>query len=136
MQKESSWRELLKDIIRNPAERERIATEVGVHPLTLQRWTSGESIPRPHNLKQLLAALPKQYRDQFHSLLEEDPLLFAQAHEDALPPGLPPALVNEPGLPPALSPTISSQRPGARSSRATQICWPWHLSPRNSIHQS
>jgi hypothetical protein len=102
MQKAFSWRELLKDFIRNPAERERIATEVGVHPLTLQRWTSGESIPRPHNLKQLLAALPKQYRDQFRSLLEEDALLFAQAHEDALAPGLPPALVNEPGLPPAL----------------------------------
>ena len=101
MQKESSWRELLKDIIRNPAERERIATKAGVHSLTLQRWTNGESIPRPHNLKQLLVALPKQYHDQFRSLLEEealleeDALLFTQAREDALPPGLPPALVNE-----------------------------------------
>lgn len=98
MQEASSWRELLKDIIRNPAERERIATEIGVHSLTLQRWTNGESTPRPHNLKQLLVALPQQYRDQFRSLLsrlEEDALLFAQAREDDLPPELPSALVNE-----------------------------------------
>jgi len=65
MQKLSSWRELLESITNNPSERERIATEIGVRPITLTRWASGESTPRPHNLHHLLNALPKQYRNQF-----------------------------------------------------------------------
>lgn len=64
------WREFLGSIINNPAERERIAHEIGVHEITLSRWVSGESQPRPHNMRQLLRAMPKQQRNQLMSLLE------------------------------------------------------------------
>jgi transcriptional regulator with XRE-family HTH domain len=65
------WREFLSTLINNPAERDRIATEIGVHSVTLSRWVSGESSPRPHNLRQLLRALPKQQRNQLQALLEK-----------------------------------------------------------------
>ncbi len=72
MRRPSSWRELLKSIISDPAERERIANEIGVRSITLTRWITNESTPRPHNLRQLLHALPKQHRDLLTSLLEEE----------------------------------------------------------------
>lgn len=65
------WRELLGEIINNVAERDRIANEIGVHPVTLTRWVSGESSPRPHNLRQLLRTLPKPQRLQLLPLLEK-----------------------------------------------------------------
>lgn len=72
MQEPPSWREVLNKIITNPAERERIASEVGVRSITLTRWISGESMPRSQNLRQLLHALPKQQRDQLMASLEEE----------------------------------------------------------------
>lgn len=65
------WRELLGTIVSDPAERERIANEIGVHPSTLTRWVNGETSPRQHNLRQLFYALPKHQRNQFAHLLPE-----------------------------------------------------------------
>ncbi len=66
-----NWREFLGSIItNNVAERDRIANEIGVHPVTLTRWVTGESSPRPHNLRQLVRSLPKQQRGQLLSRLE------------------------------------------------------------------
>ena len=67
------WRELLGNIINNVAERDRIANEIGVHPVTLTRWVSGDSSPRSHNLRQLLRALPKPQRIQLLASLENFP---------------------------------------------------------------
>ena len=72
MEKPSSWRDLLKSIISDHTERERIANEIGVRSITLTRWITNESKPRPQNLRQLLHALPKHYRDQLAELLEEE----------------------------------------------------------------
>ncbi|HLZ58098.1 MAG TPA: GAF domain-containing protein [Ktedonosporobacter sp.] len=67
----SAWRELLGTFVADPAERDRIANEISVHPVTLMRWVSGESSPRPHNLRQLLAALPKFQRTQLSPLIKD-----------------------------------------------------------------
>lgn len=72
MLEQLSWREQLSKIISNPLERERIANEIGVRPVTLSRWISGDSLPRPHNLRQLLNALPKQQRDELLGSMEEE----------------------------------------------------------------
>lgn len=83
MQKASSWRELLASITSNPAERERIATEAGVRSITLSRWISGESKPRPQNLHSLLKGLPRQYQDQFRELIgSEDGLSYSVLSEE------------------------------------------------------
>jgi hypothetical protein len=72
MPESASWRDLLGDIISDHDERERIANEIGVRSITLTRWVNSESKPRPHNVRQLLHALPKRQRDQLSELLEEE----------------------------------------------------------------
>jgi len=66
-----SWRDLFKEIISTPGERDRIATEIGVNPLTVGRWASGESTPRPQNLQQLLLILP-EHRTPLLALLQRE----------------------------------------------------------------
>jgi transcriptional regulator with XRE-family HTH domain len=63
-----TWRELLGKIIRDPQEKQIIASESGISPLTLTRWVSGESTPRPQNLRHLLLALP-EHRKRFLELM-------------------------------------------------------------------
>ncbi|MBA2679603.1 MAG: helix-turn-helix transcriptional regulator, partial [Ktedonobacteraceae bacterium] len=65
------WREFLSSIIASQAEHDRIASDIGVHSVTLSRWMSGESSPRPHNMRQLLRALPKSQRHELQTLLEK-----------------------------------------------------------------
>lgn len=64
MQDYQKWRELLGKIIKDPQEKQRIANELKISPVTLVRWANGESIPRPQNLRYLLNALP-EYRKAF-----------------------------------------------------------------------
>ena len=66
MQESPTWRELLGRLIADTHERQRIANELGVNPITLVRWVNNESKPRPQNLRQLLKALPEH-----HTLLLE-----------------------------------------------------------------
>jgi transcriptional regulator with XRE-family HTH domain len=72
MQKQpETWRSLLKSIISDPQERQRLAEELGIKPITLIRWANGESDPRPQNLRHLLTAVP-QHRDQMLELIREE----------------------------------------------------------------
>jgi hypothetical protein len=66
-----TWRELLGKIIRDPQEKQHIANQLDISPLTLTRWVSGESTPRPQNLRHLLMALPA-YRKEFLELMQEE----------------------------------------------------------------
>lgn len=71
MQQPATWRELLRSSIENPQERQRIASDLGVNPMTLMRWANGESAPRPENLRRLLSALP-QHRDHLIELIGQE----------------------------------------------------------------
>jgi transcriptional regulator with XRE-family HTH domain len=75
----ASWRDLLKEIISNHGERDRLANEIGVNPLTLTRWAIGETEPRQQNLQQLLQALPTEHRTPFFALLQEEHSGFTPA---------------------------------------------------------
>jgi len=80
-----SWRDLLKEIISDPLVRDHLANEMGVRSITLARWASGETRPRPHNLRQLLAALPYKQRTRMAALLEAVHLDFsAHSTSDSL----------------------------------------------------
>ncbi len=74
-----SWRDLLKDIISDLAARDRLASTVGVHSMTLTRWVTSESNPRPQNLRQLLSALPYEQRTRMAGLLEEEYLDLSES---------------------------------------------------------
>lgn len=71
----ASWRELLSDLIRQPGERERIAKEIGVNPVTLDRWCSGKPTLRSRNIRPLLQAVPASQRELLADLLTQDGLL-------------------------------------------------------------
>ncbi len=80
MQEPQNWRELLGKIIHDPQERQRIANELGISSITLNRWVSGESRPRLHNMRLLLDSLP-EYRQ---SLLEFLPQEFGNVFTEAV----------------------------------------------------
>ncbi|HEX6483015.1 MAG TPA: helix-turn-helix domain-containing protein [Ktedonobacteraceae bacterium] len=69
MQETHTWRTLLGTILQNIQERQRIATELGMNPMTLIRWANNETKPRVQNLQQLLRALPVKYRQSMIELL-------------------------------------------------------------------
>jgi hypothetical protein len=67
-----SWRTLLQTIIKDPGEKERIATELRVNPITLIRWSTGESKPRLKHLQRLLRVVPSNRRQQFIALVQQE----------------------------------------------------------------
>ena len=78
MQEETTWRDLLGNIIQDPQERRRLANELGINPVTLTRWVNNESSPRSQSIQRLLNALPQhrkalldQLRDEFGGLIAE-----------------------------------------------------------------
>jgi transcriptional regulator with XRE-family HTH domain len=71
MHEDKTWREYLGTIITNAKEKQRIVEELGIQPITLNRWISGESEPRPHNLRRLLTILP-HHRDQLIELIKKE----------------------------------------------------------------
>jgi hypothetical protein len=81
MPESPSWRDLLKEVISDPSLRERLANAIGIRAITLARWSTGESKPRPQNLLQLLHVFPPARRKQFAELLKEE-------YEDLLVSGL------------------------------------------------
>ena len=72
MQEPYSWRDLLKEMISDAEQRERLAAETGVNVMTLNRWSTGERAPRMSNRRSLLQALPFPQRDQFRKLYEQE----------------------------------------------------------------
>ena len=59
MSEPHTWHELLAKIIKNPQEKERIATALGIHPLTLTRWVRSEATPHQGSLHRLFEAVPE-----------------------------------------------------------------------------
>ncbi|HEX4207939.1 MAG TPA: GAF domain-containing protein [Ktedonobacteraceae bacterium] len=66
-----SWRDLLGKIVSDPKEKQRLIKELNVSAITLNRWVSGESDPRPQNLRQLISVIP-QSQEEFLELLREE----------------------------------------------------------------
>lgn len=53
-----SWRTLLEQAIHPTGERQRIARAVGINPVTLTRWVTGQSLPRLEKLRSLYTVVP------------------------------------------------------------------------------
>lgn len=82
MDETQGWRELLRTILSDPQVKQRVANELSLNPMTLTRWSTGESTPRRQNLHQLIMALP-QYRDSFIPLIEREFPGFSAVHQEA-----------------------------------------------------
>ena len=77
-----SWRDLLKTLIRETHEKQRIAHAVGVNAVTLSRWVNNSSVPRPVHLRQLIPLIPIQYRSHMLELIREEFPNFSFAHPE------------------------------------------------------
>jgi len=77
-----TWRTVLGTIIQNAQEKQRIARELHVSPITLTRWASGESIPRSPSLQHLVLVVPPQYREPLLALIEEEFEGFLSSKEE------------------------------------------------------
>lgn len=79
---DSSWQEVLQKIIRQPGERQRLITALGINPMTLNRWLKDEYQPNRAHLTALLRHVPAQYRQELHEAIEfEHPDLDGWASE-------------------------------------------------------
>jgi hypothetical protein len=87
-----TWRNLLGEIIEKSAERQRIATTLGVNPITLTRWVAGVSNPRPHKIQQLLDALPEHRRQLSRLIAQDFAGFFIDASEEICNNALPSAI--------------------------------------------
>jgi transcriptional regulator with XRE-family HTH domain len=66
----SSWQAILRRIIKTPAERQRLATALGVSAMTLIRWTNGSYRPQKPHLIRLVQVVQPQYRAELFETLE------------------------------------------------------------------
>ena len=71
MDKPHTWRELLGKCINDSHERQQIASELGVNPMTLTRWVKHETDPHPQTLRRLLTVLP-EHRNLLLELINEE----------------------------------------------------------------
>src|SRR5438270_11351222 len=69
---DSSWRAVLQKIIRQPGERQRLITALGINPMTLNRWLKDEYQPNRAHLTALLRHVPAQYRQEMREAIELD----------------------------------------------------------------
>jgi transcriptional regulator with XRE-family HTH domain len=65
-----AWTDILQTIIKSPAERQRLATLLGVTPITLGRWASGETTPQLYQLARLVKVVQPQVREELLAALE------------------------------------------------------------------
>ncbi len=66
----SSWQVILQDILQHSGERQRLANVLGLSPITLSRWASGETHPQRSHLARLIHAVQPQYREELLVALE------------------------------------------------------------------
>jgi hypothetical protein len=89
-QEPRTWRELLQFIILDPEEKKRIALELGITTITLDRWASREHSPTLNKLRRLLASIQPDLRQQFGELIAKEYTEFAaNESSDALPAEIP-----------------------------------------------
>ncbi len=66
-----NWRELVGQVISEPAGLQRIIQTLGVQAITVRRWVQGISEPRAQNLRGLLSALP-EHRERLLAFFAEE----------------------------------------------------------------
>ncbi len=86
-----TWQDLLRQIIADPKEKERILQQVNIQEVTLTRWIKGTCAPRGENIRALLRTIPPSYSQAFAQLLCVDFPNFAleQTRRDSLRSELP-----------------------------------------------
>ena len=66
-----TWQNILQQVLKTNGERQRMATALGLSPMTLTRWASGESNPQRPHMVRLVQIVQPQYRDELIEALEK-----------------------------------------------------------------
>lgn len=91
-----SWRSFLEEMIQTPQERERIAAALGVHSLTLSRWTKQKATPHPKHLPRLLEIFPEHSASLYQLIRKEFPTFSAMVPmRQAISEGVPKVFYRE-----------------------------------------
>lgn len=78
-----SWQGVLQRTIHSTRERERLATALGVHKITLTRWASGNSRPQLQVMAHLVKVLQPRDRMEFLAALQAtDPEMYDKLQEE------------------------------------------------------
>lgn len=85
-----TWRDLLGKIISDPLEKQRIAEELSINTITLDRWANNQSDPRPQNLRRLHNALPR-HQEMLLDLISDEFPEFTGEEKDDTSKEIPPA---------------------------------------------
>lgn len=89
-QEPRTWRELLGLIILDPEEKKRIAKELGITTITLDRWASREHSPASlSKLRGLLISIAPDRRQQFAELIAREYTEFLTSESDAMSTEIP-----------------------------------------------
>lgn len=68
----ATWQQMLAELLKNGAEKARLAADLSVQPITLVRWAAGTSHPRENNMQSLVQAMPPSLFHEFYRLAEQD----------------------------------------------------------------
>lgn len=89
-QEPRTWRDLLQLIILDPEEKKRIAQDLGITTITLDRWASREHSPTLNKLRRLLASIQPDLRQQFGELIAKEYTEFSTIDSnDSVPTEIP-----------------------------------------------
>jgi hypothetical protein len=79
-----TWRDLLALIILDPLEKQRMARELGVAPITLERWAANEHSPSLEKLNRLWQSIPVDQQQQFGEFIRAEYAGFSSPEPVAL----------------------------------------------------
>lgn len=61
---DTSWQIVLRKIVQQPGERQRLITALDINPMTLDRWLKHTYVPNRSNLSALVRNVPPEYRQE------------------------------------------------------------------------
>jgi transcriptional regulator with XRE-family HTH domain len=69
-QSQEHWSGILATILKTPGEKQRLASALGIAPMTLNRWASGDAKPQRAHLIKLVQVLQSEHRQALLEALE------------------------------------------------------------------
>nr|BBH91353.1 hypothetical protein KTC_61040 [Thermosporothrix sp. COM3] len=92
MEEVQNWRDILRKIVEDSKEKQRLIQALSISNITMSRWINGESTPRPPKLRSLVGLLSQDYREMMIAALREEKGLgeFVNPLDDETPQDIPP----------------------------------------------
>jgi hypothetical protein len=67
---DASWQAVLRKIIQQPGERQRLIVALDINPMTLDRWLKNAYVPNRSNFSALVRNVPPEYRQELSEAIQ------------------------------------------------------------------